>query len=35
MIKMMDKINKVYARLFKKCLTSEKKNVTKRKSKKS
>jgi len=35
MIKMMDKINKVYAKLFKKCLTPEKKNVTKRKSKKS
>jgi len=34
MIKMMDKINKVYAKLFKKCLT-QKKNVAKRKSKKS
>ena len=35
MIKMMDKINKVYAKLFKKCLTPKKKNVAKRKSKKS
>ena len=34
MIKMMDRLNKVYAKLFKKCLTP-KKNVTKRKSKKS
>jgi hypothetical protein len=35
MIKMMNELNKVYAKLFKKCLTPEKKNVTKRKSKKS
>jgi hypothetical protein len=35
MIEMMNKLNKVYAKLFKKCLTPEKKNVTKRKSKKS
>ncbi len=35
MIKIMDKLNKAYAKLFKKCLTPEKKNVTKRKSKKS
>jgi hypothetical protein len=34
MIKMMNELNKVYAKLFKKCLTP-KKNVTKRKSKKS
>jgi hypothetical protein len=31
MIKMMDKINKVYAKLFKKCLTPEKKNVKSKK----
>ena len=37
MIDMMDKLNKVYAKLFKKCLTptTKKKNVTKRKPKKS
>jgi hypothetical protein len=37
MIDMMDKLNKAYAKLFKKCLTpkTKKKNVTKRKSKKS
>ena len=37
MIKMMDKLNKAYAKLFKKCLapTTKKKNVTKKKSKKS
>ena len=35
MIKIMDKLNKAYAKLFKKCLTPEKKNVAKRKSKKS
>jgi len=35
MIKMMNELNKIYAKLFKKCLTPEKKNVTKRKSKKS
>ena len=35
MIKIMDKLNKAYAKLFKKCLTLKKKNVAKRKSKKS
>jgi acyl-[acyl carrier protein]--UDP-N-acetylglucosamine O-acyltransferase len=37
MIEAMNKLNKAYAKLFKKCLTPEKKktNVTKRKSKKS
>jgi len=35
MIKIMDKLNKAYAKLFKKCLTPKKKNVAKRKSKKS
>ena len=35
MIKMMNELNKIYAKLFKKCLTPEKKNVTKKKSKKS
>ena len=34
MIKMMDKINKVYAKLFKKCLTT-KKNAKSKKSTKS
>jgi len=34
MIKIMDKLNKAYAKLFKKCLTP-KKNVTKKKSTKS
>jgi hypothetical protein len=37
MIDMMDKLNKAYAKLFKKCLTpkTKKKNVAKRKPKKS
>ncbi len=37
MIDMMDKLNKVYAKLFKKCLTPtiDKKNVKSKKSKKS
>ena len=37
MIEAMNNLNKAYAKLFKKCLTPEKKktNVTKRKSKKS
>ena len=37
MIEAMNKLNKLYAKLFKKCLTptTKKKNVTKRKSKKS
>ena len=35
MIELMDKAKKCYSKLFKKCLTPEKKNVTKRKSKKS
>ena len=35
MIELMNKLNKAYAKLFKKCLTPKKKNVAKRKSKKS
>ena len=35
MIKMMNKLNKVYAKLFKKCLTPEKKNAKSKKSTKS
>ena len=37
MIEAMNKLNKLYAKLFKKCLTpkTKKKNVTKRKPKKS
>ena len=33
MIELMDKLNKAYAKLFKKCLTPKKKNVAKRKPK--
>ena len=37
MIKIMDKLNKAYAKLFKKCLTptTDKKNAKSKKSKKS
>jgi len=35
MIKMMDKINKVYAKLFKKCLTPKKNVKSKKVTKKS